>query len=375
MTEIICYHCKIPYPSDGMPHRCLNCGGDFIHISGISYNPRLVEAGQLHSRMWRYVDSFGLPDRLSEISLGEGSTPLVWSNVDGKKVGFKLEYTNPTGSFKDRGTSILVSLLKYKGVGNVVEDSSGNAGASLAAYAALAGIKVRIYVPEYASGPKQSQIQAYGAEIIRVKGPRSAAAEAVALEAAKGSIYASHAYLPFGIPGYATIVYELLETIGGPPGVVITPVGQGNLLIGLILGCQALIKIGLLQKMPKIIGVQSRECAPLWAAFYYGANGYMLIHEGNTIAEGIRIKYPIHGDYILNLMKSINGEFLIVSEEDIVVGINQLAKIGLYVEPTSAVVWKAIEILPDDYQEPIVAIITGSGLKSNQTNIIQAEIT
>jgi len=370
MTEVICYQCKFPYPSEGIPYRCLNCGGDYVNVSGISYNPQLVESRQLHSRMWRYIDTFDLPDRIPAISLGEGSTPIVWTDINGREVGFKLEYTNPTGSFKDRGTSIIVSLLKYKGVDKVIEDSSGNAGASLAAYAARAGIKARIYVPDYASGPKQSQIQAYGAEVIRVRGPRSAAAEAVAQEAARGGIYASHAYLPFGIPGYATVVYELFEEIGGPPGVIVAPVGQGNLLIGLIQGCQALINKGLFQKMPKIIGVQARECAPLWATYYHGADGLMLIHEGSTIAEGIRIKYPIHGDYILNLMKSVGGEFLIVSEEDIMLGSHQLAKKGFYVEPTSAVVWKCVKSLPNDYEEPIVAILTGSGLKSNLTNII-----
>jgi threonine synthase len=150
---------------------------------------------------------------------------------------------NPTGSFKDRGSAVLVSALKAAGVEEVVEDSSGNAGASLAAYAARAAIQARIYVPEYASGPKRLQISAFGAQVVQIPGPRSATAEAVQREAKEGIAYASHAYLPHGIAGIATIAFEIAEQLKGSPGTVITPVGHGTLLLGLHRGFHAMCGI------------------------------------------------------------------------------------------------------------------------------------
>ncbi len=129
---------------------------------------------------------------------------------------------------------------------------SGNAGASFAAYAAKAGIQARVFVPEYASGPKSQQIAAYGAELVRVPGPRSAAADAVLAEARAGKAYASHAYLPFGLAGYATIAFELYEAMGDAPGTIVAPVGHGGLLLGLVRGFRALQASGAITNMPQI---------------------------------------------------------------------------------------------------------------------------
>ena len=178
----------------------------------LPFEASLVEKGQ--PGIWRYRNTFGLPDDAPVISLGEGNTPLVWGKASGQEAAFKCEFLNPSGSFKDRGSATLVSFLRSRGVSEAVEDSSGNAGASFAAYAARGGIKARVFVPEAASGPKRSQIAAYGAEVVPVPGPRTNAAEAVRREAEAGAIYASHAYLPFNIPGYATLAYELVEQLG-----------------------------------------------------------------------------------------------------------------------------------------------------------------
>ncbi len=125
--------------------------------------------------------------------------------------------------------SVFYTSAEYK---SAVEDSSGNAGASFAAYAARGGIKARVFIPESASGPKRRQIETYGAELIPVSGPRSAAAEAVEREAQAGEVYASHAYLPFGMAGIATIAYEIFEQLGRAPGTVIAPAGHASLVLG-----------------------------------------------------------------------------------------------------------------------------------------------
>lgn len=371
LDNIKCSNCKKPYPETGVPYRCSNCGGVFDFSEGLPFQPGKNPSAQ---GIWCYRQNFGLPDTLPEISLGEGNTPLVWINAENhpeKKIAFKCEFLEPTGSFKDRGSAIITSFLMERGVKIALEDSSGNAGASFAAYAARAGIQVLIYVPESASGPKRSQIEAYGAEIVSIPGKRSKTTEVLidAFENAKPAqnqtiAYASHAYLPFNIPGYATIAYELYEQLGEPPGTIISPVGQGGLLLGIGRGFEAMHTAGYISKMPMLVGVQAELCAPLWAVSTYGQLDFRMISNEETIAEGIRVKYPVRGDEVLNTVKNCNGRFLTVSEEEIIEGRKQLAKNGLFVEHTSAVVWSAWKKTLGTLPEPVIGILTGSGLKT-----------
>ncbi|MGW8249358.1 MAG: pyridoxal-phosphate dependent enzyme, partial [Anaerolineales bacterium] len=200
--------------------------------------------------IWRYRHSFGLPEDVEPVSLGEGATPLVWAEAFGRLTAFKCEYQNPSGSFKDRGSALIAGFLRSRGVVEALEDSSGNAGASFAAYAARAGIQARIFVPDSASGPKKRQIEVYGAKIVRIMGPRSNASQAVlrALESDSSqrllTAYASHAYLPFNLSGCATLAYELIDQICGAPGSLVVPVGQGGLLLGVLRGFEALQAAG-----------------------------------------------------------------------------------------------------------------------------------
>jgi threonine synthase len=291
----------------------------------------------------------------------------VWGQLFGQKVAFKCEYLNPSGSFKDRGSALIVSFLLSRGARAVAEDSSGNAGASFAAYAAHAGLPARIFIPDAASGPKRQQIESYGAEVVRIMGPRSNAAEAVhnAVEADSTLAYGSHAHLPFNLPGYATAAYELLEQLGGPPGTVVLPVGQGGLLLGLGRGFAALRQAGAIDRVPRLVGVQARACAPLWALSNYGQAGLAWVAEGSTLAEGIRVRNPLRGDAVLGLLDETGGVMLAVDEEEILPGRDLLARQGLYVEPTSAVVVGVINQLLGRTPEPLVAVLTGSGLKYN----------
>ncbi len=382
MTAIVCTNCRNPYPEKGVPYRCSSCGGIFDYQAPLTFDPSRVN--QELPGIWRYRNSFGLQDEAPATSLGEGQTPLIWGKAFGRQVAFKCEFQNPTGSFKDRGSAVLTSFLCSRGVTRLVEDSSGNAGASLAAYAARANIAARIFVPDVASGPKRAQIEAYGAEVVRIMGPRSNAAEAVrravdpeddardARAAVEGQAeanqvlptYASHAYLPFNLPGYATLAYELYEQLSGAPGVVMLPVGQGGLLLGIGRGFIALQHAGLIDKVPMLIGVQARACAPLWAVASYGAAGLGWVAEADTLAEGIRVAKPVRGDEVLQMVTSVGGTFLAVDEEEILPGRHALARHGFYVEPTSAVVWGALSQAAGDIPEPLVVVLTGSGLKS-----------
>jgi threonine synthase len=362
MLDVVCTNCKYPYPDQGVQYRCPKCGWVFDYKGELIFEKSKINSN--FPGIWRYVSTFNLGGQAPMISLGEGITPLVWVDAFDRKIAFKLEYSNPTGSFKDRGFATLVSFLKSRGVNSAVEDSSGNAGASFAAYAARSGIQARVFIPDSASGPKRKQIEAYGAEVTRIMGPRSNTSQAVKVEADKGEPYASHVYLPFNIPGYATLAYELCEQIGGAPGTIILPIGQGGLFLGLSRGLIALKNAGEINGIPKLLGVQAQSCAPIWAVYNYGATGLGLVDEGETLAEGVRVSTPVRGDAILKSVIELNGEIVTVSEEEIEIGYEKLASMGFFVEHTSAVIWKPIEKLIDNLEEPIVAILTGSGLKS-----------
>jgi threonine synthase len=362
MTAYACSNCKRPYPEQGAPHLCPHCGGVFTLAGPIDYRPQEVD--QKQPGIWKHRHSFGLPADAPSISLGEGNTPLIEGSALGKKLAFKLEYLNPSGSFKDRGTAPLAGFLVSRGVTEAIEDSSGNAGASFAAYAARSGIKGRVFVPDYASGPKRAQIEAYGAELVSILGPRSEAAAAVRRAAEGGAVYASHALLPFGLPGIATIAYELVEQLGGAPGSVIAPVGHGSLLLGIQRGFEALKAAGIIPKIPVLVGVQVRACAPLWALSTQGAAGLAWVTEGETKAEGVRVRQPVRGDELLRAVEASGGRFLAVEEEEILPARDALARAGLFVEPTSAIVWAGLSHIASELPEPIVLILTGSGLKA-----------
>lgn len=364
MPAIRCTNCGRPYPEAGLPYRCPVCTGLYDYVQLPDYNPVSLKDTTALPGIWRFRSLLGLPLDAPVITLGEGNTPLVWSEVGQRQVAFKLEYLNPSGSFKDRGSAVIASFLKLIDIQEAVEDSSGNAGASFAAYAARAGIKARIFVPESASGPKRSQIAMYGAEIVSVAGPRSNAAMAVKKAADNGAVYASHAFLPQLLLGYATLAYELFEQCQGAPGTVLVPAGQGNQLLGIGRGFQILQAAGLIEQLPRLVGVQARACAPLWAVFHNGIAGYGWVTEGETLAEGVRIYQPLRGDAVLRLVEQSQGTFIAVDEEHILPGRDQLAQRGFYVEPTSALVWDALQQLPVDAPEPVVAILTGSGLKT-----------
>jgi threonine synthase len=349
-------------PEDGFSYRCNNCGGLFDFTESWTFEPGSVDPAQ--PGMWKYRHTFGLPDSAAPVSLGEGGTPLVWADVLGRRVGFKCEYLNPTGSFKDRGSSLIASWLIARGAAAAVEDSSGNAGASFAAYAARSGIRARIFAPENASGPKRTQIEAYGAELIPIQGTRADVTEAAMQALDANTAYASHAYLPYNLPGYATAAYEIIEQVGGLPGAVIVPAGQGGLLLGLARGLEAYRRTMHIEKSPMMIGVQARACAPLWASFSHGQEGLALAAGDHpTLAEGVRVRYPLRGDAVLAAVRDSGGWFAAVDEETILPSLQKLARLGLYVEPTSALVWSALEEAVDRLPDPIILVLTGFGLK------------
>ena len=202
--------------------------------------------------------------------MNEGFTPLEEIAFDGNRTLMKIDYLFPTGSYKDRGATVLMSKMKEWGVQKVVEDSSGNAGSAIAAYCAKAGIECEIYVPQYTSSEKTVQIQAYGATLRKVQGSRERTAE-VAMEAASKIPYASHCWNPFFLHGTKTFAFEVWEQMDWKaPDVLVLPIGHGTLFLGAYIGFKELKEAGMIKRIPRLVGVQSASCAPLYRAFKRG---------------------------------------------------------------------------------------------------------
>jgi threonine synthase len=359
--EINCTDCGFAFPSERVFYRCPVCGGLFDYRGVFQFDLAKVDRSQ--PGVWRYRQTFSFPPELKPVSLGEGNTPLIWISVFNRQIAVKCEFVNPSGSFKDRGSALIASWLRWHGATEAVEDSSGNAGASFAAYAARAGIKARIFVPDTASGPKRKQIEAYGAELVSISGSRDEVSDAVRRVADSGAVYASHAYLPINLPGYATAAYEITEQLGQLPGTVVVPAGQGGLLLGLSRGFDALRIGNQLSGRPRMIGVQVKACAPLWLLHAAGNKKNTPGRENLTLAEGVAVRNPLRMNAVLKAVDISGGSISVVEESDILPARDALARLGFYVEPTSAIVWPALAGLVDILPGPVVVILTGSGLK------------
>ncbi len=361
MTAYICRDCSQPYPETGLPYCCPSCGGAFT-LRNLSFAPSSSATGHPKG-IWKFRKSFGLPESYPTTYLGEGETPLVPVVIHAREYWAKLENLNPSGSFKDRATAVLTSVLRGRELSKVVEDSSGNAGGSLALYGAAFGIRCRIYIPSGTSGPKRRQIEVCGAEVVQVDGPRENAHKA-ALEAVRseGLPYASHAAQPFGMAGIATIAYEIWETLGELPGTVFCPIGHGSLFAGVSMGFDALVHAGIAPKRPRLVGVQPEACAPVVSNWqetpFFGS-------QAVSLAEGTMVENPARGAEILANLDRDNDQLISVTEEEIADAHRSLIQAGLYVEPTSAMVLAASEKVIETPGKSVL-ILSGSGLKSNR---------
>ena len=324
--------------------------------------------------MWRYAEAIP-PFGTHRTSLGEALTPLVPARVAETDVLVKCEYALPTGSYKDRGSAFLISYLHSVGVEEAVEDSSGNAGASLAAYAARAGMRLKVFCPETASAAKLAQIGLYGAELVRVPGPRPRATEAL-LDYVEhtGGVYASHLWHPMFIEGVRTMAYEIAEhgeAEGGwwAPDWVLCPVGAGSILLGLYRGFGDLLRAGVIERPPRLVAVQAEKASAVVQALQSGADTVEPMSDPSpTLAEGIALPAPVRDREVLEALRQTRGTAVAVSEAHISAGLLAFGRAGFCVEPTSAVVWGGLQQLRDDgsiaADARTVLILSGHGLKA-----------
>jgi threonine synthase len=361
--ELICTACHRPYRPAPLRWRC-DCGSPL----DLDFEPhfRLEQIDRSAPSMWRYRAALPPFDDDHVVSLGEGFTPLTSVDLDGRPVLAKLDYLFPSGSYKDRGASLLLSHARSLGVERIIEDSSGNAGASIAAYAARAGIACRILVPEATSPDKVAQIRCFGAELERVPGDRDATADAAMAEA-DHAFYASHVWNPIFFQGTKTFAYELCEQLDWmPPHVLVLPAGNGTLLLGAAIGFSDLRRSGVIPHTPRLIGVQAANCAPLVHAMERGAPDPVGIDARSTMAEGIAIPTPARGRQMIAAVRASGGRIVAVAEAEIRSALLLMQRQGLDVEPTTAAIVAGARRCTSEFsRDDVVAVaLTGHGLKA-----------
>ncbi|MEO3474649.1 pyridoxal-phosphate dependent enzyme [Roseomonas sp. CAU 1739] len=313
--------------------------------------------------LWRYAAALPfIPD--DPISMGEGCTPLVPRVIGGASALLKCEWFMPTGSFKDRGASVMLSLLRAQGVSDVLEDSSGNGGAAVSAYAAAGGMAATIFVPASTSPAKTVQSRASGATIRLIPGSRQDCADAALAESAR-IFYASHNWHPFFLHGTKTLAYELWEDLGFvAPDNVIVPCGAGSNVLGCGIGFGELLRAGEITRLPRIFAAQPANCAPIARAFL----GEAAVPALPTIAEGTAIAQPLRTVEVNQVLTESGGGAVMLGEEEIAASTLELARSGIYVEPTCAQAAAAFARLlaagTIRADETTVVVLTGTGLKA-----------
>jgi threonine synthase len=344
--------------------RC-DCGSHLNLTPGRGFGR--ADIAQREASLWRYTIALALSNP-PRVSLGEGWTPLILRDWQGAKIHFKLESQMPTGSFKDRGTAVMINHLLEVGVGPIHEDSSGNAGASIATYAAAAGVPCRIYVPATAPRAKLVQITAAGADVRAIPGTRQDVTEA-ALAAVGESFYASHNWQPFFIEGTKTLAFELWEQLGFQvPHNILVATGYGSNILGLERGFDELERGGEITMRPRLFAVQAANCGAFAAAWSAGADRFVPFASKPTVADGIATLKPVRVAEVLAALRRSRGGVVAVNEEKIAPALAALGRLGLFVEPTAATVGAALtQMLSDGTITPdqtTVAVLTGSGLKA-----------
>lgn len=365
MHEMYCIKCNRQYSASVPVWRC-ECGG-LLNLEFHAKFP-IDKIVKRKPNMWRYREALPISSDLNVISFDAGFTPLLSVNVGDRQILVKQDHLFSTGSYKDRGASVLISKARELGITQVVEDSSGNAGCAIAAYCAKARVSCDIYVPADTAQGKLAQITLYGASLNKIPGSREDTANAVMAAAGK-KYYASHSWNPFFFHGTKTFAYEICEQLRWKaPDSVVVPVGNGTLVIGAYLGFADLLTAGIIDRIPKIIAIQAEACAPLAKVFDDELGSLPRILKKDTVAEGIAIAEPIRWLEIVSSVKASKGLFITVNDSEIITALKEMCSKGFYVEPTSAATIAGVKkyIERSKHDEMITTVFTGHGLKSTE---------
>jgi threonine synthase len=389
MVHQECIKCKTKYDIETIIYVCRKCGD----ILEIKFDPNELEERLNDSdwktkplSVWRYRNFLPIHEATKLITLGEGGTGLHQSVHLGAALGLKNLYIknegeNPTGSFKDRGMTVGVTKAIELGARHVICASTGNTSASLAAYAARAGIRCTVLIPsgKIAYG-KLSQAMIHGAKVLQVKGNFDQALEFV-LELAERhkSIYLLNSINPFRIEGQKSLGYEICDQLNNePPERIIIPVGNAGNISAVWKGLTEFHKLGYIKTLPRMTGIQAAGSSPIAQAIKTNSDKIIPVEKPETVATAIRIGAPVSWKKAINAIRDSHGTAETVTDEEILDAQKTLARIeGIFVEPASASSIAGLKKLVNNgviaKDEKVVCITTGHGLKDPDTAIRQSE--
>ncbi len=299
-----------------------------------------------------------------------GNTPLIKSSNVEKELDFsnlylKFDGTNPTGSYKDRASFLVSAFAKKYELNEIVLASTGNAASSMSGIAAAAGQKTFIFMPSTAPKAKLVQCLQYGATLVPITGNYDKAFD-LSLKFSKntGMLNRNTAYNPMTIEGKKTASFELTAQLKRNIDYVFVPVGDGVCLSGIIKGFNDLKFIGLIEKIPKIIAVQSEGSRFIYDAFHF--NKFDLNYKASTIADSISVDAARNGYCAVNDLKDVNGDVILVSDEEILKAQKYLSSSsGIFCEPSSSASFAGFVKAKNSISknDVIVCMLTGHGLK------------
>ncbi len=362
MYLLRCIECGSEFDSDFI-YQCSKCNGllDVVY----DYSEIKLNFDGKNLSVWKYKEA--LPVRTDPVSLREGGTPLykiekIESNV--KNLFVKHEGLNPSGSFKDRGMTVGVTKAIELKMRTVICASTGNTSASMAMYAAKAGLKAVVILPsgKVALG-KLAQALMHGAKVIAIKDNFDKALEIVKSLAMRKSLYLLNSINPFRLEGQKTIAYEIYDELGFVPEAIFVPVGNAGNISAIYKGFKELVEMGYTDEVPRMIGVQAKGANPVYRAFVKGSKEIEPVKNPETIATAIRIGAPVNAKKALRAIYESGGAVIEVSDEEIVEAQKLLAaKEGIGVEPASAASLAGALKFEEEI-ESAVCIATGNLLK------------
>jgi len=377
LSYLECRACCTQLEPDRPVGTCPTCGHTlFAGYDTVGWDARTWWA-ELQSRpatLWRYRELLPVRESARVATLGEGFTPcLELGEVEGApgvKVVAKDDGSMPTGSFKARGMTVAVSRAWELGLRELFVPSAGNAGTALSAYAARAGLKARVYVPERTPAPIKQAIRLYGAELVEVPGTiREAGESARSREGGRGSFDMSTLREPYRVEGKKTMGFEIVEESGveGLPDAILYPTGGGTGLVGMAKAFRELRALGLLERTPRLYAVQSAGCAPVVQALAEGSPSVAPWAHPATIAPGLLVPSPFSSERILEAVRESRGGGVMVSDREIVRAMRDLAvRHGVSASPEAAAPYAALPQLFRNGRirsgERVLLYLTGTGL-------------
>ncbi|MEK6562301.1 MAG: threonine synthase, partial [Candidatus Binatota bacterium] len=377
VVKLRCPKCGWESPSK-TTFQCPTCAAVLeavVEIGRLSKSQLAEIRQRTEQTVWRWFEFFPVEERSAIVSLGEGYTPLLQPSSLAARLGISRLYVKndtvlPTGSLKDRSNTVGISKAKELGYKTAAVVSTGNAAASVAGYAAAAGLKSIVMVPEGTSPSKIVQASAYGATVVVVKGDFEEAARLYKAALKEFGWYDCLSTNPYRNEGKKSYAYELFDQLSGRvPDWIIHPTAGGTGIYAMWKGYNELLTLGWVDRLPRLVAAQSEAAAPIVAAVHRGLSDIEPVVARDTVAESIQVGYPKSmGGRALEAIRASHGTAVALADDEILEAQSLLARLGgIFAEPAGAVSVAAAKKLQEQgiiaHGDLVVCTITGHGLK------------